>query len=208
MRWIYLPACFDRLNYNRSRDISGRDKRQKRSPLNHKMKFLNGVNWRTRAAAIAAAGLIALSVGAVAAPAQAYPTNSSKDFEVSTHVQNVGWTSAPGTRGQGLRIEAIKVTQQQSKVICLNAHVATIGWQQRQCTSGRGTSITIGTTGRGLAIEAVEVSRPGNTYAVSALVHIQNIGDRSVGVSKGIGGFTVGTTGQGLRLEWFELSNL
>ncbi len=73
---------------------------------------------------------------------------------------------------------------------------------------GKGTSITIGTTGRGLAIEAIEVWRPGNTYAIAARVHIQNIGDKGVSVSKGIGGFTVGTTGQGLRLEWFELSNL
>jgi len=172
------------------------------------MKFLNGANWRTRAVAIAAAALATLSVVAMASPAQAYYSNSLRDFEVTTHVQNVGWTTAPGTRGQGLRIEAIKVTQLQSKVICLNAHVATIGWQQRQCTTGKGTSITVGTTGRGLAIESVEVTRPGNSYGVAALVHIQNIGDRNVSVSKGIGGFTAGTTGQGLRLEWFELSNL
>lgn len=170
------------------------------------MKFLNGVNWRIRVTAIAVAVLTALSVAVVATPAQAYYTSSQRDFEVSTHVQNVGWTSAPGTRGQALRIEAIKVTQLQSKVICLNAHVAAIGWQQRQCTNGRGTSIAVGTTGRGLAIEAVEVTRPGNSYAVGATVHIQNVGDQSVGVGAGVGGFTVGTSGRGLRLEWFELN--
>lgn len=161
-----------------------------------------------RAAAIVVAAVATLGTIAVATPAQAYYTNSQRDFQVSTHVQNIGWTSAPGTRGQGLRIEAIKVTQLQGKVICLKAHVSAIGWQAGQCTSGRGTSITVGTTGRGLAIEAVEVTRPGNTYGVGALVHIQNIGDRMTSVSKGVGGFTVGTTGQGLRLEWFELSNL
>jgi uncharacterized protein YjdB len=164
-------------------------------------------NWRMRGAAVAVAVLSVLGVGAIAAPAQAYYSNSQRDFQVSTHVQNVGWTSTPGTRGQGLRIEAIKVTQLQSKVICLNAHVATIGWQSRQCTSGKGTSITVGTTGRSLAIEAVEVTRPGNSYGVGVLVHIQNIGDRMTSVSKGIGVFTVGTTGRGLRLEWFELMN-
>jgi len=176
--------------------------------MSDKKKFLTGANWRIRGAAIAAAVLTALSVSVVAMPAQAYYSGPQNDFQVTTHVQNVGWTSAPGTRGQGLRIEAIKVTQLQSKVICLNAHVSAIGWQTRQCTSGRGTTITVGTTGRGLAIEAVEVTRPGNTYGVAARVHIQNIGDRFTSVSKGVGGFVVGTTGQGLRLEWFELSNL
>ena len=91
-------------------------------------------------------------------------------------------------------------------MICLKAHVSSIGWQGGQCTSGRGTSITIGTTGRGLALEAIEVWRPGNTYSVGAWVHIQSIGDDGVSVSKGIGGFTVGTTGRGLRLERFELA--
>ena len=175
--------------------------------MNHKMKFLNGVNWRIRVTAIAVAVLTALSVAVVATPAQAYYTNSQKDFEVSTHIQNVGWSSSQGTQGQALRIEAIKVTQLQGKVICLNAHVSAIGWQQRQCTSGRGTAITVGTTGRGLAIEAVEITRPGNSYAVGANVHIQNIGNQGIGVGAGVGGFTVGTTGRNLRLEWFELNN-
>lgn len=176
--------------------------------VNDNMKSMNGTKRRMSGAAIAATALITLGAGAIAPPAQAYYTNSRQDFQVLTHIQNVGWTSTPGTRGQGLRLEAIQVTQLQDKVICLNAHVATIGWQSRQCTRGRGTTITVGTTGRGLAIEAVEVTRPGNTYAVTATVHIQNIGDRTIGVSAGIGGFTVGTTGQGLRLELFDLRTL
>ncbi len=177
--------------------------------MKHKMKLLQRPGLRARVAAIVVAGAAVLGSTVVAAPAaQAYYSNSARDFEVRTHVQNLGWISAPGTRGQGLRVEAIQVTQLQGKVICLNAHVAAIGWQARQCTSGRGTSITIGTTGRGLAIEAVEVTRPGNSYGVGVLAHIQNVGDRMTSVSKGIGGFTAGTTGRGLRLEWFELSNL
>ena len=179
-----------------------------RTERGDKMKFLTGAKWRTRGAAIAVTALAVVGVGVVTTPAQAYYTNTQRDFQVLTHIQNIGWTSTPGTRGQGLRLEAIQVTQLQGKVICLNAHVASIGWQTRQCTSGKGTTITVGTTGRNLAIEAVEITRPGNTYAVGARVHIQNIGDKAISVSKGIGGFTVGTTGQGLRLEWFELSNL
>ncbi|MFD5226766.1 hypothetical protein ACFWHT_14210 [Microbacterium sp. NPDC058342] len=161
--------------------------------------------WRARAAALAVAVLTAVGVGVVAAPAQAYYTNSAHDFRVLTHVQNKGWTSTPGTRGAGLRLEAIRVTQLQHKVICLNAHVANIGWQGKRCTSGKGTTITVGTTGRDLAIEAVTLTRPGNTYGMTATVHIQNVGDKTIGVGKGIGGFTVGTTGKRLRMEWFEL---
>ena len=175
--------------------------------MNRKTKSPNVPGWRMRVAAIAVAAAAVLGGVAVAAPAQAYNSGPGPDFQVSTHVQGIGWTSAAGTKGQGLRLEAVKVTQLQSKVICLKAHVSSIGWQAGQCTNGRGTSITIGTTGRGLAIEAIEVWRPGNSYGVTATVHIQNIGDRTTGVSKGVGGFTVGTTGQGLRLEWFELKN-
>ena len=177
--------------------------------MHHTTKRTRATSWRSRVAAIAVAILTALGlIVGVGAPAQAYNSGPGPDFQVSTHVQGIGWTSNPGTKGQGLRLEAVKVTQLQGKVICLKAHVSSIGWQNGQCTSGRGTSITIGTTGRGLAIEAIEVWRPGNSYAVAATAHIQDIGDQRISVSKGIGGFTVGTTGRGLRMEWFELSNL
>jgi len=172
--------------------------------MKHKKEFSKGAKWRVRGLVAATALSVLVGVGVVAAPAQAYSTN---DFSVRTHIQNIGWSSLPGTRGQSLRVEAIQVTQLRSKVICLNAHVASIGWQTRQCTSGPGTTIAVGTTGRALAIEAVEVTRPGNSYGVGALAHIQSIGDRYTGVSAGVGGFIAGTTGRGLRLEWFELSN-
>lgn len=171
------------------------------------MKFMERPGVRARVAAIVLAAAAVLGSSVVAAPAaQAYYTNTARDFEVQTHIQGIGWSSTQGTRGQGLRLEAVKVTQLQSKVICLKGHVSSIGWQGGQCTSGRGTSITIGTTGRGLALEAIEIWRPGNTYSVGAWVHIQNIGDKGTSVSKGIGGFTVGTTGRGLQLERFELA--
>ena len=72
----------------------------------------------------------------------------------------------------------------------------------------QGVDIVVGTTGRGLAIQAVDVSRPSNSYGVAVRAHIQNIGDQNISVSKGIGGFTVGTTGRGLQMELFSLSNL
>ncbi len=176
--------------------------------MNRTAKVLSAKNWRFRVAAIAVAAVAALSVVAAPAPAEAYYSNAQRDFEVSTHVQSIGWTSNPGTTGRGLRLEAIKVTQLQGKVICLRAHVAEIGWQAKQCTNGKGTSIVVGTTGRGLAIQAVDVSRPSNSYGVAVRAHIQNIGDQNISVSRGVGGFTVGTTGRGLQMELFSLSNL
>ena len=84
-----------------------------RTERGDKMKFLTGAKWRTRGAAIAVTALAVVGVGVVATPAQAYYTNTQRDFQVLTHIQNIGWTSTPGTRGQGLRLEAIQVTQLQ-----------------------------------------------------------------------------------------------
>lgn len=66
-----------------------KDDRQKVVLMNNTTKP-RLANWRVRGAAIAAVALSALSVGAFAAPAQAYYSNSQQDFQVSTHVQNIG----------------------------------------------------------------------------------------------------------------------
>lgn len=63
------------------------------------------MKWSTRDAAIAMVALATLGVVATAAPAQAYYTISQQDFQVSTHVAQIGWTSTPGTREHGLRDE-------------------------------------------------------------------------------------------------------
>lgn len=165
-----------------------------------------GLRRRAAAAVLAGAAIAGAVVPLTAAPASAYYTNAGQDFEVLTHIQNRGWTSASGTRNQGLRLEAIQLRQLKDKRVCLRAHVANIGWQEQQCTTGRGTVITVGTTGRELAIEAVEVTRIGS-YRLWAYAHIQNIGDQRAGVDVGSDRFTVGTTGRGLRMEGFLLNN-
>lgn len=73
------------------------------------------------------------------------------------HVQNIGWqgvSSRAGTTGQALRLEAIKMWSTCSNVkIRYSVHVQNIGWMDTK-TAGQ----VAGTTGRGLAIEAVRVS--------------------------------------------------
>lgn len=160
--------------------------------------------WRAVGAAIAVSVLTAAGLGVGAASSQAYSTSFDL-FEIRTHIQNHGWITGPGTQGQSLRLEAISATQRQSSDrLCLRAHVANVGWQSAKCTSGKGTTITVGTTGRNLAIEAVEVWIP--TRGLTVHAHIQNIGDQRVTRTTKGAHVTVGTTGRGLQMEWFYLS--
>ena len=120
-------------------------------------------------------------------------------------MQNIGWMSGSGTTGLGLRLEALTLTQNSaSQTICVRAHVATVGWMAAQCTSGQGTSITVGTTGRALAMEALEVWSPG--YDVWATAHVQNVGWQSQARSSTVGAhIVIGTTGRALRMEAVQL---
>ncbi|WP_443193233.1 hypothetical protein [Paenarthrobacter sp. CCNWLW172] len=145
--------------------------------------------------------VLTLSVGSVMGSAPASVAYDSGDFHVYTHVQNVGWTSNSGTAGQGLRLEAIRVYQVNTRQFCGRAHVATLGWQAVQCTSTSNRQIILGTQGRSLAIEAVELWTPG--YNLGATAHVQNIGWIQKATSYAGQHVTIGTTGQGLRMEAF-----
>lgn len=142
-----------------------------------------------------------------APPAPVGAVVNSGDFSVSSHVQNMGWINGGGTTGQGLRLEALKLSQNQSdKTLCARVHVQNIGWMSQQCTSGPGTSINVGTTGQGLRMEALELWSP--QANVSADGHVQNIGWQGKRTSAQAGGkVTVGTTGSGLRMEAVSLFN-
>ncbi|MFJ2619617.1 hypothetical protein [Glutamicibacter sp. NPDC087344] len=157
---------------------------------------------RKLGAACAVAALSFTGIGLSAVPSQAYSTSFDL-FSVSTHIQGKGWITGPGTKSQGLRLEAIKVVQNKSDRICLRAHVSNVGWQGTKCTTGKGTSITVGTTGRSLAIEAVETWIP--TRGLTVTAHIKNIGDQRVTRSTKGGHVTVGTTGRALQMEWFYI---
>ena len=125
-------------------------------------------------------------------------------FTVWTHIQNMGWTDLSGSVSQSLRLEAIRVYQKGDRRFCARVHVATIGWQASQCTSTSNRQITLGTTGRNLAIEAVEVWTPGYNFKVSA--HVQNIGWMERTTAYAGQHVTIGTTGRGLRMEAFSFA--
>jgi len=81
-----------------------------------------------------------------------------------THCQNIGWSpfvrdSWSGSKGRGLRLEAIEILADEGYTVEAQAHIANISWQPIQT----GKDVTIGTTGKSLAIEAVaiKVSRVG-----------------------------------------------
>ncbi|MFT4258240.1 CAP domain-containing protein [Microbacterium sp.] len=155
--------------------------------------------------ATAADGTVYYTQNFVKYPGSTYVAIDSDDFTVRTHVQTLGWIDGGGTTGRGLRVEAMMVTQTQSSTtICARAHVQNIGWQAAQCTSGVGTSITVGTTGRALRMEALQLWSP--QIAVRAQAHVQNIGWQAVQTASGAGAkIIVGTTGKALRVEALRL---
>ncbi|MCL1872142.1 MAG: hypothetical protein FWF90_17265 [Promicromonosporaceae bacterium] len=139
------------------------------------------------------------------------------------HVSGIGWMGwgedggPAGTEGLGDQVEALDVRllpkgdpvppstasrgqyvggrpPDVSSWISNRAHVQSIGWQP--WTAG-GT--TIGTTGRGLRMEAVQfqIGDADYTGGITASAHVQTLGWMAPVAAGGI----VGTTGKGLRLE-------
>lgn len=91
----------------------------------------------------------------------------------AAHVSYIGWQPThcdgymAGTTGQSLAIEALTVFLDNAPgwQVCTQAQSAYIGWQPEQC----GTSTTVGTTGRGLQMEAVRVRLRPAPVTVGAL---------------------------------------
>lgn len=81
-------------------------------------------------------------------------------IKYQTHVQNIGWQNPvtggyeAGTHGQGLRVEAIKISLENMPdySIQYRAHVQDIGWQPWVSDGAEA-----GTDGKGLRIEAIEI---------------------------------------------------
>ena len=128
------------------------------------------------------------------------------DVRASAHVQNIGWQgevnagATIGTTGQGLRVEAMKLTLDSGALggtLQANAHVQDIGWQ------GYRTG-TIGTTGQSLRMEAVQLKLTGEIagkYDVVYRAHVQNIGWQPWVAN----GATAGTQGLSLRVEALQV---
>ena len=143
---------------------------------------------------------------------------SQFDVWYRAYVQNIGWLgwakdgANAGTEGMGLRTESVEVrmvpkgqagpapqTMPSASIgLQVTPHVATLGW-----LSPVGQGATAGTTGRGLALEALQLRTTSLPWAggIQCQAHVQNLGWMAwVGP-----GATCGTTGRGLRMEAFAL---
>jgi len=174
-----------------------------------------------RLAAVAAA----LLMGAALAPAAsaAAPASDSDlvtpmaergGISYSVHVRNIGWLhDPPGTMGQGLPIEAINFNTHSGVQLCLRAHVQNIGWQKIgpngdgwQCARSGGPDVTVGTTGQGLQIEALQIKS--STHRIDAFGHQAQTGDLPLIYTKSpTNVIMLGSVSQGRGLEYVELMN-
>lgn len=148
-------------------------------------------------------------------------------LSAQAHVQNIGWMeediSLPldidlrtgkttgdqyrnvrvGTTGRSLRLESLTVgiggISKKYGGIMVDAHVSHIGWQGYK-TAPCGSSVTVGTTGRCLAIEAFRIKLYGKIaefYDVEYSVHSAGIGWGHTRKN----GQVAGTVGEGRRSE-------
>lgn len=147
------------------------------------------------------------------------------DIYYQAYVANIGWLGwtkddgQAGSVGYGCAIEAVRVVLVEkgsasapatgdsafvSPKVTYSSHVANIGWMQGY-TDDLNATITLGTTGKGKALQAFTLAEPGNAdLSLSYGVHVSNIGTMS-DVSAGQ---VAGTTGRGLPIEsvHFKLS--
>ena len=80
--------------------------------------------------------------------------------------------------------------------VSYRAHVSNIGWQKNVADGKQA-----GTTGRGLAVEAIEAKLEGAEGSISYRTHVSNIGWQSAVAD----GATAGTTGRSLSVEALEI---
>ena len=135
------------------------------------------------------------------------------------HVQNIGWMGwtcdgeLAGTAGMGLRMECVEIrlvadgqsAPQRGEAfrdegITPSAHVQNIGWQ----SIAPGKHVMLGTTGRGLRVEALTLRRPSSDLSGDIVydAHVQNIGWQGTRRN----GQVAGTTGRSLRVEAIRVS--
>jgi uncharacterized protein YjdB len=136
------------------------------------------------------------------------------DVSYRVHVQAVGWMDwvinglTAGTSGRGLQIEAVQIrlldrseanpTPAEASTVTYESHVQAIGWMP-DVTDGA----TAGTTGRGLAMEALRASATSNrhTGGLEYRAHVQGHGWMGWSGSWSY----IGTVGRGLRMEAIEI---
>lgn len=149
-----------------------------------------------------------LSVGDQNAINQAYQLpNPLSSSVVEAHGANYAWQSwvgnnaVSGTTGQGLRLEAFRITAQNIRSglgVSYAAYVSGFGWLPYVNDNG-----VAGTTGVGRQLEAFRVVLVGNTSgcSISYRAHAAGIGWMAYVGPNSI----AGTTGQGRRLEALQV---
>ena len=135
-------------------------------------------------------------------------TTPNPSVSYTTHVQNFGWQSEvkdgvmAGTKGQSLRLEAIKISVNGDGLqggIEYSTHIQNLGWQ-----SYVADGTMSGTKGRSLRLEAIKIRLTGELaqkYSVEYRTHVQNLGWQSWVKDDTMSG----TKGQSLRLEAIEI---
>lgn len=126
----------------------------------------------------------------------------------TAHSQNKGWMSSvnagstAGTTGEGLRLEALKISLSDmlgGNGIQYRAHVSDIGWQ-----SWKSSGQTAGTIGQSKQIEAVQIKLTDTLskyFDISYRLHVKNYG--WLGWTKN--GAYAGTVGGGLQAEAIQI---
>lgn len=96
-----------------------------------------------------------------------------------------------------------RIAPAEELVLKFQVHVAQIG-NMAAAELRPGASVTVGTTGRGLAIEEITSSVVSGDATLALAVHAQNVGTSATAEGKSV---TQGSQGQGRRLEavWLEL---
>lgn len=126
------------------------------------------------------------------------------ELNYAAHVQRKGWlkdvhSGVAGLTGEGLRLEAFKISTGMTGNIEYRAHVQGIGWQD-----WKKNGEVAGTLGESKRVEAIQVKLSGevaNEYDVYYHTHIQNYG----WLNWVKNGESSGSEGQGLRMEAFEI---
>lgn len=160
---------------------------------------------KTRLIAFLAAALAASSA-AIFSPADAVESTALVSY--SAHIQGIGWQApdredgeTAGTTGEARRLEALRIGVAGGATMRARAHVQKVGWQEWDTTPSE-----IGTTGRGLRLEAfqIEFLDKGQFYSdydVEYRAHVQGIGWQPWVRN----GAIAGTTGKALRVEAVEI---
>ena len=122
------------------------------------------------------------------------------------HSQDIGWgpTLTSGAAGTiGKRAEALRFKVSAPGIsgdVSYRAHVQDIGWMSPSTSAN-----AIGTSGRGLRMEAFQISLTGELatrYSVRYRAYVRGIGWQAWVTD----GATAGTTGQGRQIEAIETS--